>query len=105
MVAFARLTAAEMKVAALPRDVVSLCPLACRLVVAMVVAFAAGLVGMSSAEAQITAETLVGKSISDDAPLQEVGNAINRFRDRDIDGCRAILERVKSNNAKAPPPA
>jgi len=56
------------------------------------------------AEAQITAQTLVGKAVSDDAQNQEVTGAINRFRDRDIDGCRAILERVKSNNAKMPPP-
>jgi tetratricopeptide (TPR) repeat protein len=58
----------------------------------------------SEARAQITAQTLIGKAVSDDAQNQEVTNAINRFRDRDIDGCRAILERVKSNNAKLPPP-
>ena len=56
------------------------------------------------ARAQITAQTLIGKAVSDDAQNQEVTGAINRFRDRDIDGCRAILERVKSNNAKLPPP-
>ena len=55
-------------------------------------------------QAQVTAQTLVGKAVSDDAQNQEVTGAINRFRDRDIDGCRAILERVKSNNAKMPPP-
>lgn len=58
----------------------------------------------SEARAQITAQTLIGKAVSDDAQNQEVTGAINRFRDRDIDGCRAILERVKSNNAKLPPP-
>ncbi|MFM8495376.1 MAG: tetratricopeptide repeat protein [Planctomycetia bacterium] len=56
------------------------------------------------ARAQITAQTLIGKAVSDDAQNQEVTGAINRFRDRDIDGCRAILERVKSNNPKLPPP-
>jgi tetratricopeptide (TPR) repeat protein len=56
------------------------------------------------ARAQITAQTLIGKAVSDDAQNQEVTGAINRFRDRDIDGCRAILERAKSNNAKLPPP-
>jgi tetratricopeptide (TPR) repeat protein len=56
------------------------------------------------AHAQITAQTLVGKALSDDSANQEVNGAINRFRDRDIDGCRAILERVKSNNPKVPPP-
>jgi tetratricopeptide (TPR) repeat protein len=56
------------------------------------------------AQAQVTAQTLIGKAVSDDSQNQEVTGAINRFRDRDIDGCRAILERVKSNNAKMPPP-
>ena len=50
--------------------------------------------------AQVTAQTLIGKAVSDDTQTQEVTGAINRFRDRDIDGCRAILERVKSNNVK-----
>ena len=56
------------------------------------------------AHAQVTAQTLIGKAVSDDAANTEVTGAINRFRDRDIDGCRAILERVKSNNVKMPPP-
>ena len=56
------------------------------------------------ARAQITAQTLIGKAVSDESQNQEVTGAINRFRDRDIDGCRAILERVKSNNPKLPPP-
>ena len=54
--------------------------------------------------AQVTAQTLIGKAVSDDAADKEVTGAINRFRDRDIDGCRAILERIKSNNVKMPPP-
>ena len=44
----------------------------------------------ASAQAQVTAQTLIGKAVSDDAQTQEVTGAINRFRDRDIDGCRAI---------------
>jgi len=56
------------------------------------------------AHAQVTAQTLIGKAVSDESSSKEVSNAINRFRDRDIDGCRAILERAKSNNAKLPPP-
>ncbi len=56
------------------------------------------------AHAQVTAQTLIGKAVTDDAATTEVTGAINRFRDRDIDGCRAILERVKSNNVKMPPP-
>jgi tetratricopeptide (TPR) repeat protein len=54
--------------------------------------------------AQVTAQTLVGKAVSDDSQNKEINNAIGRFRDRDIDGCRAILERAKSNNVKLPPP-
>ena len=50
----------------------------------------------------MTAQTLIGKAVSDDSQDKEINNAISRFRDRDIDGCRAILERAKSNNAKLP---
>jgi tetratricopeptide (TPR) repeat protein len=56
------------------------------------------------AQAQITAQALVGKSVSDDSMNKEINNAISRFRDRDIDGCRAVLERAKSSNTKLPPP-
>ena len=72
--------------------------------VAVCLALMLGCVVGTVAEAQVTAQTLIGKSVSDDAQTQEVTGAINRFRDRDIDGCRAILERVKSNNNKVPPP-
>ena len=67
---------------------------------AVVVAAAIGGV----ARGQVTAQTLIGKAVSDDAQNKDINNAIGRFRDRDIDGCRAILERAKSNNAKLPPP-
>jgi tetratricopeptide (TPR) repeat protein len=63
-----------------------------------------GLLCGNVARAQVTAQTLVGKAVSDDSQNKEINNAIGRFRDRDIDGCRAILERAKSNNAKLPPP-
>jgi tetratricopeptide (TPR) repeat protein len=53
---------------------------------------------------QVTAQTLIGKAVSDDSQNKEITNAIGRFRDRDIDGCRAVLERAKSNNPKLPPP-
>ncbi|NCX99980.1 MAG: hypothetical protein EBX35_15755, partial [Planctomycetia bacterium] len=56
------------------------------------------------ARAQVTAQALIGKAVSDDAQNKDINNAISRFRDRDIDGCRAILERAKSNNPKLPPP-
>jgi tetratricopeptide (TPR) repeat protein len=56
------------------------------------------------AHGQITAQTLVGKAVSDDAQYGDINNAITRFRDRDIIGCRALLERARSNNPKLPPP-
>ncbi len=56
------------------------------------------------ARAQVTAQSLIGKAVSDDSMNKEISNAIGRFRDRDIDGCRAVLERAKSNNPKLPPP-
>jgi len=57
-----------------------------------------------SAVAQVTAQTLIGKAVSDDSLTKEINNAIARFRDRDIDGCLAILERARSQNLKLPPP-
>jgi len=71
----------------------------------MMVAVAAAMAGGAvSAQAQVTAQALVGSAVSDDSMDKEINNAIARFRDRDIDGCRAILERAKSNNPKLPPP-
>jgi tetratricopeptide (TPR) repeat protein len=60
--------------------------------------------GPRAVQAQVTAKTLVGKAVSDDAQFKEISGAITRFGDRDIDGCRAILERARNNNAKLPPP-
>jgi tetratricopeptide (TPR) repeat protein len=56
------------------------------------------------ARAQVTAKTLIGKAVSDDKDYKEINNAITRFSDRDIDGCRAILERARNTNPKLPPP-
>lgn len=58
----------------------------------------------SVAQAQVTAKTLIGKAVSDDSQYKEIGNAIERFSNRDIDGCRAILERARNNNPKLAPP-
>ena len=70
----------------------------------LAVAFLAGLLcGPSVGQAQLTAKNLVGKAVSDDAQYKEINGAITRFGDRDIDGCRAILERARNNNAKLPP--
>lgn len=71
---------------------------------AVAVVFVATLVAARPAQAQVTAQSLIGKAVSDDSLNKEIGNAISRFRDRDIDGCRAVLERAKSNNPKLPPP-
>ncbi len=56
------------------------------------------------ARGQVTAQALIGKAVSDDGQSKEITAAINRFRDRDVDGCRAMLERAKANNPKLPPP-
>ncbi|MFM8635794.1 MAG: tetratricopeptide repeat protein [Planctomycetia bacterium] len=69
----------------------------------VIVVIAATALPAGRAEAQVTAQTLIGKAVSDDSHNQEVTGAINRFRDRDIDGCRAILERVRSNDPRLPP--
>ena len=60
--------------------------------------------GLSTAHAQVTAQSLVGKAVSGDAEFQDITSGINRFRDRDIDGCRSMFERAFSNNPKLPPP-
>ena len=56
------------------------------------------------ARAQVTAKTLIGKAVSDDSQYKDINGAIKRFQNRDIDGCRAILERARNNNEKLPPP-
>lgn len=76
-------------------------PVARRLLLALGLTAA---VANGTARAQVTAQALVGSAVSDDSQNKEINNAIARFRDRDIDGCRAILERAKSNNPKLPPP-
>ena len=72
--------------------------------VALTVVLLPAFAGASLAHGQITAQTLVGKAVSDDAQYGDINNAIGRFRDRDIVGCRALLERARSNNPKLPPP-
>jgi len=57
-----------------------------------------------AAPAQVTVQTLIGRAVTDDSHANEVNGAITRFRDRDIDGCRAMLERVHADDPKVPPP-
>jgi tetratricopeptide (TPR) repeat protein len=71
---------------------------------AAVLAIVSAVVPCIPARAQVTAQTLIGKAVSDESQTKEINNAIARFRDRDIDGCRAVLDRSRSNNAKLPPP-
>lgn len=56
------------------------------------------------ARGQVTAQTLIGRAVSDDAQAKEVNAAIARFRERDVDACRAMLERAHNANDKLPPP-
>jgi len=56
------------------------------------------------AHGQISAQTLVGKAVSDDKQYGDINDAIARFRERDIDGSRAMMERARSANPKLPPP-
>ena len=79
-------------------------PFSASRLVALTVVLLPAFVGVSLAHGQITAQTLVGKAVSDDAQHGDINNAIGRFRDRDIVGCRALLERARSNNPKLPPP-
>ncbi|MFM8891879.1 MAG: tetratricopeptide repeat protein [Planctomycetia bacterium] len=66
--------------------------------------FVIGPAATRSAHGQVTAQTLVGKAVSDDAQYGDINTAIGRFRERDLDGCRAFLERARSANPKLPPP-
>ncbi|QDT70113.1 bacteriophage N4 receptor, outer membrane subunit [Planctomycetes bacterium MalM25] len=54
---------------------------------------------------RLTAEALIGDSVSnaDDARYSAVGEAIQRFRNRDQIGARAFLEQAVQKNPKLPP--
>jgi tetratricopeptide (TPR) repeat protein len=68
---------------------------------------AAGLMAVglaTTASAQVTVQTLIGRAVTDDSHANEVNSAITRFRERDVDGCRAMLERVYDDDPKVPPP-
>lgn len=56
------------------------------------------------ATAQVTVQTIIGRAVTDDTHSADVNNAINRFRDRDIDGARNVLERIHAEDPKVPPP-
>ena len=54
--------------------------------------------------AQVTVKTLLGRPPSDAALERDLNAAIGRFRDRDVAGCREILDRIRSEHAAVPPP-
>lgn len=54
--------------------------------------------------AQVTAKTLLGRPPADAALERDLNTAIGRFRDRDVAGCREILDRIRSDHAAVPPP-
>ena len=56
------------------------------------------------ARGQVTVQTLIGRAVTDDTHTAEVNNAITRFRDRDFDGARNVLERIHAEDPKVPPP-
>ena len=59
----------------------------------------------SAAQAQLTTETLIGDSVAnpDDSKYSDIGDAIQRFNNRDILGARTFLERAVSKDPKLPP--
>jgi tetratricopeptide (TPR) repeat protein len=72
------------------------------------VALLAGVVGLvsgSQAKAQITVQTLLGKSVSDPTPEEfpEVKSAIKRFTNKDAEAALSLLQDAKRKNNKLPP--
>lgn len=69
-----------------------------------VLLFLVSLFGTRAANAQITAEFLIGESVSDLGPrYSDVDEAIKRFGNRDPLGARQFLESAKRKNPKLPP--
>ena len=61
-------------------------------------------VGGLTARAQVTVQTIIGRAVTDDTHTADVTSAINRFSQRDFDGARVVLERIRSEDPKVPPP-
>lgn len=55
------------------------------------------------AAGQASVQSMIGRAVSDDTHNEAVTSAIARFRERDIDGARVILERIRSEDPKLPP--
>ncbi len=60
---------------------------------------------VSGAMGQMTAEVLIGQAVSlSNQSYPDVENAIQRFRNGDVQGARVFLEKAKVKHAKLPPP-
>lgn len=68
----------------------------------LVAAALAGLFALPAA-GQVSVQSMIGRAVSDDTHNDAVTSAISRFRERDIDGARVILERIRSEDPKLPP--
>jgi len=68
---------------------------------ALGLALLAGFAGPAAGQA--TVQSVIGRAVSDDTHNADVESAIARFRERDFDGARVILERIHSENPKLPP--
>jgi tetratricopeptide (TPR) repeat protein len=66
-------------------------------------AMVAALVASRPCVAQVPRD-LIGRAVPDDVESREIAAAIGRFRDRDIEGCRKLLEQARAANPKLPPP-
>lgn len=66
---------------------------------------AAALAGVAPVPAagQASVQSMIGRAVSDDTHNEAITSAIARFRERDIDGARVILERIRSEDPKLPP--
>lgn len=54
--------------------------------------------------AQVTGESLLATATTDRATYDLFDTAIQRFRNQDLQGCRAILDEAKANDPSLPPP-
>lgn len=55
-------------------------------------------------EAQVTVQTIIGRAVTDDTHTADITSAINKFSQKDFDGARVVLERIRSEDPKVPPP-
>ena len=62
-------------------------------------------VALSSFAAEMTPDELMGNSVKGRGPhIADLQDAINKFRDREYDDARRLLEEAKKKTAKLPPP-